>query len=68
MTSIILIRFPLMFDRFATTPTCTIANLMNPAMWFSRVGNVLSIGTTIDMVVDLSTDERVPMLERADEN
>lgn len=56
-----------MFDRFATTPTCTIANLMNPAIWFSRVGNVLSIGTTIDMVVDLSTDERVPMLERADE-
>ena len=56
-----------MFDRFATTPTCTIANLMNPAIWFSRFGDVLSIGTTIDVVVDLSTDERVPMLERADE-
>ena len=41
--------------------------LVYPAIWFSRVGNVLSIGTTIDMVVDLSTDERVPMLERADE-
>ena len=30
-----------------------------------QLGAVLAIGTTIDVVVDLSTDGRVPMLERA---
>jgi len=40
---------------------------MNPAIWFSPFDDVWSIGTTIDLVVDLSNDRRVPMLERADE-